>query len=45
VDHADRVADYVAGTVLGDATTPESLAAGAWSTAYALTVAGQAMVR
>jgi hygromycin-B 4-O-kinase len=44
VDHADQVADYVAGTVLGDATTPESLAAGAWSTAYALTVAGQAMV-
>jgi hypothetical protein len=34
----------VARTVLGQATTPESLAAGAWSTAYALTVAGRAMV-
>src|SRR6266568_5826971 len=41
MDHPDQVAVYVARTVLGEATTPESLAAGAWSTAYALAVAGQ----
>jgi hygromycin-B 4-O-kinase len=44
MDHPDQVAGYVARTVLGEATTPESLAAGAWSTAYALTIAGRAMV-
>jgi hypothetical protein len=44
VDHPDQVAGYVARTVLGEVTAPESLAARAWSTAYALTVAGQAMV-
>lgn len=44
MDHPDQVADYVARTVLGEANTPQSLAAGAWSTAYALTVAGRAMV-
>ena len=44
MDHPDQVAGYVARTMLGEASTPEPLAAGAWSTAYALTVAGQAMV-
>ena len=44
MDHPDQVARYIAGTVLGEVAVPKSLAAGAWSTAYALTVAGQAMV-
>ena len=44
MDHPDQVAGYVARTVLGEATPPVPLAAGAWSTAYALTVAGRAMV-
>jgi hygromycin-B 4-O-kinase len=44
MDHPDQVARYVARSVLGEATAPESLAAGAWSTAYALTLAGRAMV-
>jgi hygromycin-B 4-O-kinase len=44
MDHPDQVAAYVAGTVLGEATAPVPLAAGAWSTAYALTVAGRATV-
>jgi hygromycin-B 4-O-kinase len=44
MDHPDQVAGHVARAVLGDADTPERLAAGAWSTAYALTVAGRAMV-
>jgi hypothetical protein len=44
MDHPDQVAGHVARTVLGDATTPEPLAAGAWSTAYALTDGGRAAV-
>src|SRR4051794_28604390 len=44
MDHPDQVAGYVARTMLGDATTPEPFAAGAWSSAYALTIAGRAMV-
>jgi hypothetical protein len=44
MDHPDQVAGYVARTALGEATTPVRLAAGAWSTAYALTIAGRAMV-
>src|SRR5258707_6724823 len=44
MDHPDQVAAYVARTALGEATAPVPLAAGAWSTAYALTVAGRAMV-
>ena len=44
MDHPDQVAGHVARTVLGAATAPQPLAAGAWSTAYALTVAGQPMV-
>jgi hygromycin-B 4-O-kinase len=44
VDHPDQVAGHVARTVLGAASDPEPLAAGAWSTAYALTVAGRPMV-
>jgi hygromycin-B 4-O-kinase len=44
MDHPDQVAGYVARTALGEATAPRSLAAGAWSTAYALTVAGRDMV-
>jgi hygromycin-B 4-O-kinase len=44
MDHPDHVADHVARTVLGEATAPEPLAAGAWSRAYAVTVAGRDMV-
>ena len=44
MDNPDQVAEYVARAVLGDATVPIPLAAGAWSTAYALTVAGRPMV-
>jgi hygromycin-B 4-O-kinase len=44
VDHPDQVAGHVARTVLGAASDPEPLAAGAWSTAYALTVAGRPSV-
>ncbi|WP_189082271.1 phosphotransferase family protein [Mangrovihabitans endophyticus] len=44
MDHPDRVARHIARNLLGEASTPEPLAAGAWSTAYALTVAGRAMV-
>jgi len=44
VDHPDQVAEHGARAVLGGATVPEPLAAGAWSTAYALTVGGRAMV-
>jgi hygromycin-B 4-O-kinase len=44
MDHPDEVAGYVARSVLGEAAAPVSLAAGAWSTAYALTVGGRAMV-
>lgn len=44
MDHPDQVAGYVARTALGEATAPVPLAAGAWSTAYALTIAGRAMV-
>jgi hygromycin-B 4-O-kinase len=38
------VAGYVARTALGGETAPVPLAAGGWSTAYALTIAGRAMV-
>src|SRR5258708_5283437 len=44
MDHPDQVAGYVARNALGDATAPVPLAAGAWSTAYSLTVAGRDMV-
>jgi hygromycin-B 4-O-kinase len=44
MDHPDEVADRVARAVLGLPTRAEPLAAGAWSTAYALTVGGRAMV-
>ncbi|MEV4343266.1 phosphotransferase [Actinoplanes sp. NPDC049596] len=44
MDNPDRVADHVARAVLGEASVPAPLAAGAWSTAYALTVDGRAMV-
>jgi len=44
MDHPDQVAGYVARTVLGEAAAPAPFAAGAWSTAYALTVGGRAMV-
>ena len=44
VDHPDRVASLIARTELREASEPEALAAGAWSTAYALTVAGEPMV-
>jgi len=40
----DQVAGHIARSVLGQQTAPEPLAAGAWSTAYALTIAGRAMV-
>ncbi|GAA0552651.1 hypothetical protein GCM10010172_38860 [Paractinoplanes ferrugineus] len=42
--HPDQVAGHLARAVLREAGTPEPLAAGAWSTAYAITVAGRAMV-
>jgi hygromycin-B 4-O-kinase len=44
MDHPDQVAAYVARNVLGEAGAPVRLAAGAWSTAYALTVAERPMV-
>src|SRR6185369_16959433 len=44
MDHPDEVAGYVARTALGEATAPVPLAAGAWSTAYSLTIDGRAMV-
>jgi len=44
MDHPDQVAGQVARTVLGEVTPPQRLAAGAWSTAYALTIGGRAMV-
>jgi hygromycin-B 4-O-kinase len=40
----DQVAGHIARSVLGQTIAPEPLAAGAWSTAYALTIAGRAMV-
>ncbi|GIF22459.1 hygromycin-B 4-O-kinase [Actinoplanes tereljensis] len=44
MDHPDQVAGYVARSVLGEAHQPEPLAAGAWSTAYALAVDGRDVV-
>lgn len=44
MEHPDQIAGHVARTVLGAADPPVPLAAGAWSTAYALTVAGRAAV-
>jgi hygromycin-B 4-O-kinase len=44
MDEPDQVAGYLARTALADATTPMPLAAGAWSTAYALTIGERAMV-
>ncbi len=44
MDHPDQVAALVARTELTEASTPVPLAAGAWSTAYALTVAGEPVV-
>jgi hygromycin-B 4-O-kinase len=44
MDHPDEVAGHVARTALGETTAPVPLAAGAWSTAYSLTIDGRAMV-
>jgi hygromycin-B 4-O-kinase len=40
----DQAAEYVAQTVMGEATAPVPLAAGAWSKAYSLMVEGKAAV-